>query len=194
MTFDICSMKTMKFLTSSRSDSTRYHRCRRRPYWWWWFIISIKMSFIWRIHQSRLYQNTVEFIHEVDAHSRCFWSGWWNAGQCMTMTMNTDMNMLFTMAMATITTMNTSKERFHFVISGQFCDVISSFYFISRWLWQQQQVSFSDECSLWLSSSSTLPTGLATSTFFDPWSLILDRHRIYVYNYLGCEIAHVTHH
>ena len=62
--------------------------------------------------------------------------------------------------------------------SGQFCDVISSFYFISRWLWQQQQVSFSDECSLWLSSSSTLPTGLATSTFFDPWSLIVT---VYMY-------------
>ena len=52
--------------------------------------------------------------------------------EMLTTTMNTNMNMFFTMAMSTITMMNTSKERFHFVISGQFCDVISSFYFISR--------------------------------------------------------------
>lgn len=34
----------------------------------------LNKSFISRIHQSRLYQNTVEFIHEVDAHSRWKWT------------------------------------------------------------------------------------------------------------------------
>jgi len=29
-----------------------------------------RLNLMSRIHQSRLYQNTVEFIHEVDAHSR----------------------------------------------------------------------------------------------------------------------------
>ena len=90
----------------------------------------LNKSFIWRIHQSRLYQNTVEFIHEVDAHSRWKWTS------SLILSTNDHYNSHI---------QNHEHKQREDSCIGNFGESLSSELWVLLhflWLWQDQKISF----------------------------------------------------